>query len=184
MDNGNRCNGIDLFQYDNQWETEFLSLKRVLYKSLEEVILDIEHVGSTSVQGLGAKPILDIDIVIESESTLPDVINRLARLGYHHQEKWSYKGREAFGRKDHSVPWDRNRSRWMEHHVYVCHKGSEELAKHIAFRDYLRNHPQAVIEYEKLKTELALKAKDREEYTRGKTKFVHKILRLCGKYDC
>lgn len=64
----------------------------------------------------------------------------------------------------------------MEHHVYVCNKDSKELAKHITFRDYLRDHPEAVIEYEQLKKDLAKNVKDRTNYILGKTNFITKIL--------
>lgn len=176
--------GIEIYEYDEQWSTTFLSLKQVLENVLEDLIIGIEHVGSTSVKGLGAKPILDIDVVIEDYSVLPEVIIKLEMVGYYHQENWSFKGREAFGRKDASVPWDGKRTSWMEHHLYVCNKDSEELARHLAFRDYLRNNPNAVIEYEQLKKDLAKNAKDRTEYTLGKTTFINEILNFSlNKFD-
>ncbi|ERI10782.1 hypothetical protein HMPREF0083_01111 [Aneurinibacillus aneurinilyticus ATCC 12856] len=64
----------------------------------------------------------------------------------------------------------------MEHHLYVCNKNSKELAKHLVFRDYLRNNPQVVIEYENIKRHLADTVKDRKSYTLGKTEFINKIL--------
>lgn len=74
------------------------------------------------------------------------------------------------------VPWNRRNTDWIEHHLYVCNKDSSELARHLAFRDYLRNNSEAVAEYEQLKNNLAKTAKDRTTYTEGKTKFVKKIL--------
>jgi GrpB-like predicted nucleotidyltransferase (UPF0157 family) len=98
------------------------------------------HVGSTSVKGLGAKPILDIDVVIEDYSVLPAVINKLEKIGYYYQKNWSFEGREAFGRKDKFVPWDGKNTNWMEQDLYVCNKDSTELARHLLFRNYLRNN--------------------------------------------
>ena len=69
--------------------------------------------------------------------------------------------REAFGRKDAFVPWDGESTDWMEHHLYVCDKESEELRRHIAFRDYLREHEGVAVEYGHLKEELAREAKVR-----------------------
>ncbi|MEY9979224.1 GrpB family protein [Lysinibacillus sp. RC79] len=63
----------------------------------------------------------------------------------------------------------------MKHHLYVCNKNSKELAKHLAFRDYLRNNPQVVIEYENIKRNPANTVKDRKSYTLGKTEFINKI---------
>jgi GrpB-like predicted nucleotidyltransferase (UPF0157 family) len=178
LDENNTRSGIDIYKYDEQWSITFLLLKQVLNNALKELIIGIEHVGSTSVKGLGAKPILDIDVVIEDYSILPEVIKKLEMIGYYHQENWSFKGREAFRRKDTSVPWDGKSTSWFEHHLYVCNKDSEELARHLAFRNYLRTNPNAVIEYEQLKKDLARNAKDRREYTLGKTNFINKILNL------
>ncbi|MGN7942405.1 GrpB family protein [Virgibacillus sp. 6R] len=157
----NSQSGIEIVDYDEEWEKAFRLLEEVLQNTLEDLIICIEHVGSTSVKGLGAKPILDIDIVIEDYSVLPAVTSNLEKIGYDHQQNWSFKGREAFGRRDPLVPWDGRKTNWIEHHLYVCHKNSEELARHIAFRNYLRNNPDAVKEYVQLKRNLVKTAKDR-----------------------
>ncbi|MFJ7978060.1 GrpB family protein [Peribacillus sp. NPDC096379] len=172
----NNLTGIEIFPYDEKWEKTFQSIEDVLKSNLGDLIICVEHVGSTSVKGLRAKPILDIDVVIEDYSVLPAVIKSLQKIGYYHQENWSFEGREAFGRKDKLVPWDGKNPNWMEHHLYVCNKDSTELARHLLFRNYLRNNPEAVAEYEQLKNDLAMTAKDRANYTESKTKFVTKIL--------
>jgi GrpB-like predicted nucleotidyltransferase (UPF0157 family) len=173
--------GINIYEYDEQWAITFQLLKHIIKHTLKELIIEIEHVGSTSVKGLGAKPILDIDVVIEDYSILPEVIYKLETIGYYHQKNWSFKGREAFGRKDISVPWDGKSTSWMEHHLYVCNKDSEELARHLEFRDYLRSNPKALIEYEQLKKDLARHSKDRTDYTLGKTNFIEAILKKSNK---
>ncbi|GAF11365.1 glutamate-rich protein GrpB [Bacillus sp. JCM 19046] len=68
----------------------------------------------------------------------------------------------------------------MTHHLYVCKKDSPALAEHLAFRNYLRKHPEEVRTYEQIKRELAQTANSREEYTEGKTEFVQRILRKAG----
>ncbi|WP_412675024.1 GrpB family protein [Aneurinibacillus aneurinilyticus] len=168
--------GIEIVIFNEEWAETFQSIKQVISKSLNDLIIGIEHVGSTSIQGLGAKQILDIDIVIESYDVFPKVITGLEQIGYFYQEEWSFEGRETFGRKDISTPWDGKGTQWMEHHLYVCNKNSKELAKHLVFRDYLRNNPQVVIEYENIKRHLADTVKDRKSYTLGKTEFINKIL--------
>lgn len=172
---GNNQSGIEISTYDEKWVKYFLLLEDVLKNTLGDLIIRIEHVGSTSVIGLGAKPILDIDVVIEDYSVFSTIIKGLEKIGYYHQEKWSFEGREAFGRKDTLVPWDGKNTNWIDHHLYVCNKDSKELAKHLAFRNYLRNNPVAVAEYEHLKRDLAKRAIDRATYSEGKTKFVNKI---------
>ncbi|MCA1057689.1 GrpB family protein [Rossellomorea aquimaris] len=169
--------GIEIVQYDDRWSEEFHSIKRVLSIALKDVIIWIEHVGSTSIPGLGAKPVLDIDIVIESYDVFHSVILQLEQIGYFHQKEWSFEGREAFGRKNLLTPWDGKGTQWMAHHLYVCHKDSKELARHLAFRDYMRDNPQAVIEYEQIKRRLANTVTSRDSYTEGKTEFINRILR-------
>ncbi|MBJ3792875.1 GrpB family protein, partial [Bacillus sp. OA1] len=98
------------------------------------------------------------------------------KIGYYHQLEWSFKGREAFGRKDTFVPWNERNTVWMEHHLYVCDKNSEELRRHIVFRDYLREHTEVANEYGNLKEELARESKNRSSYIEGKTVFITNIL--------
>ncbi|MGH0925140.1 GrpB family protein [Bacillus pacificus] len=167
---------ITIEEYNIKWESEFNKLQTLINDVMEDSILSIEHVGSTSIKGLAAKPVLDIDIVIEDYGFFPKVVTKLEAIGYYHQAKWSYKGREAFGRKDAFVPWSEESTVWMEHHLYVCDKNSEELRKHIAFRDYLREHDDVAGEYGRLKEELARESKSRTSYSEGKTKFITNIL--------
>lgn len=167
---------ITIEEYNIKWESEFNKLQTLINDVMEDSILSIEHVGSTSIKGLAAKPVLDIDIVIEDYGVFPKVVTKLEAIGYYHQAEWSYKGREAFGRKDAFVPWDGESTDWMEHHLYVCVKESEELRRHIAFRDYLREHEDVAVEYGHLKEELARETKSRTSYSEGKTKFITNIL--------
>ncbi|HDR7717305.1 GrpB family protein [Bacillus albus] len=167
---------ITIEEYNIKWENEFYKLQSLINNVIKELVLSIEHVGSTSVKGLAAKPILDIDIVIEDYKVFPEVVTKLETMGYYHQEEWSFKGREAFGRKDVFVPWSEESTVWMEHHLYVCDKESEELRRHIAFRDYLREHEDVVVEYGRLKEGLARESKNRCSYSEGKTAFITNIL--------
>ena len=76
------------------------------------------------------------------------------------------------------MPWCKEQNQWMEHHLYVCISWNEELQRHLNFRNYLRDHPKAVKEYELLKLGLAKSARTREEYTEGKSEFIERILTL------
>ncbi|PFV78530.1 hypothetical protein COL05_17865 [Bacillus sp. AFS059628] len=167
---------ITIEEYNIKWENEFYRLQSLINNVINELVLSIEHVGSTSVKGLAAKPVLDIDIVIEEYEIFPEVVKRLETIGYYHQAEWSYKGREGVGRKDAFVPWSEESTVWMEHHLYVCDKNSEELRRHIAFRDYLREHEDVAVEYGRLKEELARESKNRSSYSEGKTAFITSIL--------
>ncbi|KAB2439389.1 GrpB family protein [Bacillus luti] len=167
---------ITIEEYSAKWESEFNKLQTLINNVMEDSILSIEHIGSTSIKGLPAKPILDIDIVIEDYEIFPEVVKKLEMIGYYHQAEWSFKGREVFGRKDASVPWSEENTVWMEQHLYVCDKNSEELRSHVAFRDYLREHIEVANQYGRLKEELARESKNRASYSEGKTAFITNIL--------
>jgi len=150
----------------------FLRLRSSLSAALGDVAIAVEHVGSTAVPGLASKPILDVDVVVRSASDIVEAIRRLGEFGYQHVGDQGVTGREAFESPRDSCP----------HHLYVVVRGSDPLRNHIQFRDYLRTHPHRVMEYERLKHKLAEQFReDREGYTRGKTEFVEKVLRLARK---
>ncbi|MGM7701525.1 GrpB family protein [Pseudalkalibacillus sp. Hm43] len=169
-------NKIDLRPYDPEWKNSFNLIKQGIQHDLSDLILAIEHVGSTSVTGLIAKPILDIDIVIDCNELLPEIITRFKKLGYEHEGDLGILGREAFRKTNSSVTEDWHRNDWMKHHLYVCTKDNEELKKHIMFRDFLRTNPEIVRKYGQLKRNLANSSNHREAYTAGKTEFIKGIL--------
>lgn len=168
---------IEIREYDPEWKTTFEDLAEIYRELLGELALAIEHVGSTSVVGLAAKPIIDIDIVMASRSCFPQVRDLLSTVGYYHQGDLGVKGREAFDRKNEYVPLTQSNRKWPSHHLYVCPKDSQALQNHLAFRDHLRQHPEVAREYKELKRALAKKYKqDRKAYTEGKGAFIREIL--------
>lgn len=167
---------IDIQTYNPQWAEQFAQIKLILAKQLTGQYISIEHVGSTSIVGQMAKPILDIDIIIPSRQQLPSVITALHTLGYHHRGDLDVEGREAFGRIDNYVPWHPDQQVWMNQHLYVCAQDNQELHRHLTFRNYLRQHPEEVIAYGQLKQQIIKQTEDREQYTLLKTDFVEGIL--------
>lgn len=164
---------VIVLPYDGQWEQDFLKIKGEIQDALGQLALSIEHVGSTVVHGLSAKPIIDIDVVIEDGSALDPVIASLERIGYRHEGDLGIPGREAFKYegKDHL----------RKHHLYVCPRDSAELKRHIAFRDYLRCHPEAVRGYSLVKEEGArLYPYDINNYLEHKTPFIERIYAEIG----
>jgi GrpB-like predicted nucleotidyltransferase (UPF0157 family) len=168
---------IIIEDYNNKWPEMFFGLKSIIERRLGDLVLRIEHVGSTAVPGLAAKPILDIDVVIDSMDLLPDVIQGLESLGYVHEGNLGVEDREAFARKDANVPYSILEIQKPEHHLYVCNKESKELVRHISFRDALIRNPGYAVEYGNLKKELAVKYRgNRQSYTDGKSEFVNRVL--------
>ena len=178
-------NKIQVTDYNPDWRIQFASLKEALSKHLFQHIYSIEHIGSTSVVGLAAKPIIDMDIVIENDKRIKaQVIALLQPLGYHHIGNLGISGREAFRRESDLVPLDGSNRIWPEHHLYLCENGSQGLRNHLALRDFLRTTPDAVAAYGNLKKELAARfPNDIDAYVDGKTDFIISILKQTGMQD-
>ena len=159
--------------YDEQWNLDFLQIKAELSDALGQLAIGIEHVGSTSVQGLSAKPIIDIDVIIKDYTVLENVVSALREIGYQHEGNLGIVGREAF-------KYD-GKEHLQKHHLYVCPEDSPELKRHIAFRDYLRTHPDAVREYSHIKEEAVKQFPDDiERYIGYKSPFIEKIYAEIG----
>lgn len=164
-------------EHDPAWADQFEELREVFATGLGEVAVRIEHVGSTSVPGLAAKPVLDIDIVIESQSMLPEAIRLLADLGYRHRGDLDVPGREAFGPGDGTRPEVHPPRSWPRHHLYVCARDGVELRRHLAFRDWLRTHDADALAYAALKRGLALRfPNDIDAYSDAKSDLVESVL--------
>ena len=159
-------------KWNPKWKDEF---ERIADSLGEDVIYNsvkIEHVGSTSVEGLSAKPIIDLDIVIENDKF--EIIKRLLNdKGYKHEGDLGIEGREAFSYS--------GKEELMTHHLYVCTKDSEELFKHITFRDFLKNNSALASEYSKVKEQAAvLYPDDIDKYMEFKSEIIEKIYKRCG----
>lgn len=162
---------MTVVDYVASWPGAFERLRARFLGVAGDIALAVEHVGSTAVPGLAAKPIIDISIVVPSREQLPLLIGRLAGLGYVHRGDLGIEGREAF-----DTPPDP-----IAHHVYGCARDSLALQNHLAVREYLRSHPAAVTEYAALKKRLAQQFPgDAARYTQGKTDFLLQILRAAN----
>jgi len=156
--------------YDPAWPSHFQEIKAFLESGLVDVDCTIEHVGSTAVPGMTAKPIIDLDIVI-AQGTFAEVKERVESLGYVHQGDLGLPKREAFDLVDPEA-----KARLPEHHLYVCEEGVHELRKHLAFRDFMRRHPEWRGRLSRLKRELCVKHNnDRQAYIDGKADMVEEI---------
>ena len=165
-------NSVIIQDYDPRWPQLFETLRSRIEAVIQGMAAAIEHVGSTAVPGLAAKPIIDLDVLLISASDLPLVIAKLASIGYGHRGDLGVAGREAFRTPPNDLP----------HHLYVCPSSSPEYKRHISFRNYLRTHPGDANSYASLKRELVRTfGDDREAYTQAKSRFVAEILRRVVK---
>jgi GrpB-like predicted nucleotidyltransferase (UPF0157 family)/chloramphenicol 3-O-phosphotransferase len=153
--------------YEAEWPTRFEEIAAPIRRALGEIVVTVDHVGSTSVEGLVAKPVIDVDVVVHSNQELPVAIEQLRQLGYIYQGNKGIFGQEAFW-------WP---PETPAHHLYVVVEGTKPHVDHIRFRDYLRHHPEVAHEYAELKRRLAQQHRyDREAYTNGKTAFITRVL--------
>jgi GrpB-like predicted nucleotidyltransferase (UPF0157 family) len=148
--------------YKQSWIADFGEISNVIYEALINLNISIEHIGSTSVPELAAKPIIDIDIIIDNYKSFDEVKPALENLGYYHNGNQGVADREVFKR---NKPENHQILDSIIHHLYVCPKNSEELRRHILFRDYLIANKDARIKYQKLKYKIAAEAaQDKKTY--------------------
>ena len=159
--------------YDPTWPDWFEVIKARLEPLLADVPHTVEHVGSTAIPGMTAKPVIDLDIVIE-RTNWPRTRDALGRLGYTHQGDKGIPDREAFDLIDASL-----KRSLPAHHLYVCIEGTPELHKHLVFRDFMRRHPEWIQRLSIHKVELCERyGNDRQAYIDGKSELVRQITEL------
>lgn len=164
---------VTIVKYEPGWRQAFAVEAARIRSRLGDRALRIDHVGSTSVPGLAAKPVIDIQVSVRSLEPRGAWIDEMAELGYVHVD---------LGAFDLVYPFFSKPSVWpCTHHVHLCIAGSEEERKHLAFRDYLRLHPSAAAEYEQLKVDLAAShegttLESQENYSLSKSPFVSSVL--------
>ena len=173
---------IYLADYDPRWPAMFEEERARLQAAIGEWAADIQHVGSTSIPGIAAKPIIDIAVHLHS---LVDALKCITPL----VEDLEYECLGEFGipdriyfRRGTATPLPAQTAghdrTWRTHQIHMYPLGHDQYAKQITFRDYLRAHPDAASEYETLKRELAVRhAGDIEAYAEAKSDFVQSILR-------
>jgi GrpB-like predicted nucleotidyltransferase (UPF0157 family) len=152
--------------YDPSWPDAFSKLAARVSAALGGIVVTVEHIGSTAVPGLAAKPIIDLDVVLASPADLPEATRLLTAIGYVHEGDLGIAGREAF-----RSPPDEPR-----HHLYLLAAGANELRRHLAFRNALRADSGLRDRYAELKRSLARAYRyDRSAYTEAKSAFIASV---------
>ena len=159
--------------YEEAWKTAFEKIKNEIEAEIGDLVLGIEHVGSTSVEGMSAKPCIDMDVIIKDYSVFDEIVGKLGAIGYIHEGDLGIRNREAFKYT--------NKPHLMKHHLYVCPQDSEELHRHIIFRDFLRQNIEAVREYSSVKEKAAeLYPNDIDQYIAYKSPCIEELYKKCG----
>jgi GrpB-like predicted nucleotidyltransferase (UPF0157 family) len=157
---------IYLVPYDDSWPGRFEEERSAIVGALGERAVAIEHIGSTAIPRIMAKPVIDVLVVIADISDAPVLFDPLEGLQYHY---FPYDEGKTPERRWFCKPNQTDRT----HHLHLVETGSPRHRDSLAFRDFLRGHPEEVTRYESLKRNLAARfPDDREAYTEGKAEFV------------
>ena len=159
---------IRLVPYDPAWPRLYADERERLVAAVGDLFLDVQHIGSTSVPGLSAKPIIDIAAAVRDFDEAAACVAPIVALGY------VYRGENGIPRRHYFT-----RGSPTLFHLHVLEARSLDWHEHLLFRDYLRDHPDVVAEYARLKEGLARRyAGDRAGYTDAKAPFIRRTLTL------
>jgi GrpB-like predicted nucleotidyltransferase (UPF0157 family) len=157
---------VELLPHREEWHRLFADERDRLLDGIGGPSLPIEHIGSTAICGIAAKPILDI--IIGTPEFLPEIpfVTDLEAIGYEYKGENGISERHYFGKGEPRTV-----------HLNVVRFGGQFWLSHLAFRDHLKNNRDAALEYERIKLSLAERfPNDREAYTKGKEEFVRSII--------
>ena len=151
---------VKLVPFSSRWEKHYEKEKRVLCAAVGDLLTGIEHIGSTAVPNMQAKPIIDIAAQARNAAAIRKCISKLPKHGYEYKGEYGLPGRHFFVRN-------------KTHHLHLVVKGSRHWKRWLIFRDYLIDNPRIAGEYSRLKRRLAKKfARDRDRYTKAKGGFI------------
>ena len=164
---------IELEVYNENWIANFEKESVILKNLLSSNVVQVNHIGSTAIRGIKAKPVIDILLEVISISKIDDQVAKFEKIGYvglgengMHGRRFFYKGKEK-----------------RSHHIHIYEVGNKEIAKHKLFVEYMNYHKNHMVEYEKLKTILFLKYQGNpEKYCAGKGEYISGINELAKKW--
>ena len=160
---------VGLSAFSKEWKSLFEDEKALISNKIGSLVSDIQHVGSTSVEGLISKPIIDIAIGVKSFDVVEEAAKLLLVIGYEHLGTFGIEGRHFFIKESGDI---------RTHHLHMVLYKGELWNNYIMFRDWLRENPKDRDQYAELKKTLAEKYKNnREKYTDEKSEFVRRILK-------
>lgn len=170
---------VKLVPHNSKWAKLFAEEKHLLKKTFGDTILAVEHIGSTAIPGLPAKPIIDINVGVESLGVARSMKEQFEKLGYEHRPF-------VPGKTKDDLKWQELYVKGPEakrtHHVHVTVLGNNYWKNDLLFRDFLRKNPERSKQYTELKETLAQKyADDRGTYTKNKEQFINETLRIAKK---
>ncbi|WP_153126402.1 GrpB family protein [Peribacillus tepidiphilus] len=159
---------VELAQHESQWASVADQTIQRLKGIYKELAIDIQHVGSTSIKGIKAKPIIDLVIGVKNFQEVYDLVPRLEENGFYHKPENDQVWQIFFSCGNDAI---------RTHHIHVVIYGEDRWKGYIQFRDYLNAHPDKARQYEALKKQLAATyPEDRQKYTEGKSDFIVQMM--------
>lgn len=166
---------IEVVPHNPNWAAMFQAEADQLASIFGSEAVAIEHIGSSAIPGIKAKPIIDILVAVKNIAEVDNFNGQMIGLGYEPRGEYGIPGRRYFS-TDRAAA-DRPR------HVHAFQSDNPEVARHIDFRDYMRAHPDDAHAYSRLKENLAEKyPNDRESYTNGKSDFIREMDRKAAEW--
>jgi len=163
---------IEVVPYNINWPEMYEIEARKIREALGECIIAVHHIGSTSIPGIKAKPILDILGEVMDIEVIDSKNNVMKVIGYEARGEYGIPGRRYFVKHQGEI---------HTHHIHIYQVNHTEIQRHIFFRDYLRTHPKAATRYGNLKEQLAIQYPfDSASYTDAKTEIVREIDKLAA----
>ncbi len=167
---------IEIVHYNSEWPVMYEEIKKQFFNSFGDKIANIEHIGSTSVKGLGAKPIIDVLLGVNKLKHAEEIIPNMEHLGY----EYVFKYEDIMPERRYFVKYINGKS---TEHIHTVEITSEFWKRHLLFRDFLRLHDNVRDKYYKLKKKLAaIDWEDKMGYTDAKTDFIRKIEKEAEAY--
>jgi GrpB-like predicted nucleotidyltransferase (UPF0157 family) len=160
-------------KFNVNWSLQFEELKSRIFPCVSKYVNEILHVGSTSIKGMSAKPIIDIDLVVDDLKYLDEIKKELFQLGYEYKGDLGIKDRVVFSCTQSKI----------QHHLYLIIENSIAFRNHLFLKRHLENNIESFNKYESLKGGLSESSSNRETYWRSKTEFILSCLRKEGMPD-
>ena len=167
---------VELVNYDQTWQNDYKNEEKLLKKVLKDEIIEIHHIGSTSIPGLQAKPVIDILIVINDLKKIDKIEEKLKKYDYENRGQQGVEDRYFFAKGPEEA---------RSHYIHFTEPNSATYYNQIYFKKYLLEHPEYIKKYCELKQELASKyANERPKYTKGKNEFITDVIKKAHEeYD-
>ena len=160
---------VELEEYNQNWKKEYKKEEKLLKKVLGDRIIEIHHIGSTSIEGLKAKPVIDILVVLKSLDEIPEIEELLKEYDYSNRGPQGVEDRMFFAKGPEDA---------RTHYIHFTEPKSNTYYNQVYFKKYLNEHPEYITKYCELKQSLASKfADDRKQYTAGKNDFISDVIK-------